>query len=189
MTSTTTPSWEPVHHVSNYYDVPLEGLADFAGVPHLFFYHAEVIRRSSVDTLAPASTSASDAAPTGHREVGQEESDENASDGAQIDRIYSLVPLPSNLVAQSQEKHAIFERWHQAWSQDSTRMKYHPALPADKARYAELSTNLNTWLTKNRPGSALLKRGQFQCDRASVLPGFSRWTHFQVLWSDLSDRS
>jgi hypothetical protein len=185
MNSPLPIAWERVHHVSNYYDVPLEGLADLAGVPHMFFYHEEIVRRPVVDN--PLSSPEGAMLLSDQAVSGLEEIDDDAD--IQIDWIYSLVPLPSDLVAKSQEGHAIFERWHQAWSQDHDQMKHHPALPEDKDRYAEISTSLKTWLDDHRRDSNILKHGQFECDRLEVAPGSSRWTHFQVLWSDVKNPS
>jgi hypothetical protein len=183
----STPHWDIVHHVSNYYDGPLEGLAEFQGQPHQFFFHEEV-RRPRVDT-APQQSSGFAAgiaqAIAGAMAAGNEEGDDDDDDDeAQFDWIYALVPVPAELADRFKEKHAIFERWYQAYSRDATLMKDHPALPEDRAQYETLTALLSPWLEANRTRTDLLRRGQFASGRTPAAPGGSRWTTFQVMWLD-----
>ena len=54
------PTWEAVRHISSFYDVPLEGLAELDGNPVVFFFHEETSRpdpQDPEDTLLDTSYS------------------------------------------------------------------------------------------------------------------------------------
>jgi hypothetical protein len=153
--SDNNPAWDTVHHISNYYDGPLEGLANLNGAPHVFFLHDEIFRQ--VGTL--------------------EDPD------VEVDRIYALHAVSDEMARGLMEKQAIFERWHQAWSQDRSLMEHHPALPADRERHdalrAELAPQLDS-LRRTKTTQVLL--GEFHSNRRPVAPGCSRWGSYEVKW-------
>lgn len=150
----SSSAWEVVHHVSNFYDFPLEGLADLNGAPHAFFVHDELVVPSEEDP-----------------------------DEKEIQVIYALYPVSAELASALSEKHDIFERWHQAWSQDQGIMKHHPALPQDRSRYDELKVGLSAQLDAVKLSVApLVRAGRFASNRRDVAPGASRWRSFEVQW-------
>jgi hypothetical protein len=153
---TANSVWEDVPFVSNYYDFPLEGVAHFRGTPHLFFVHDE--------HWIPAADDPDD----GERVV-----------------VYALFPIPEDLKAALEEKNAIFERWLAAWQVDPTRMKDHPALPEDRARYNALQDKVVPRLDiLRRTPPDVLRTGDFVRDRHSGADGRSHWMRFQVRWTE-----
>jgi hypothetical protein len=159
------PVWDVVHHISNYYDVPLQGVADVNGVPHVFFLHDEHYRRVSEDTRAPDSD----------------------GDDWEIDLTYALHTVPARLMESLLEKNEIFERWHRAYRQDIRLMDAHPALPEDRSRYQALEAEVKPALEalqKTTPAQVLM--GRFRTSERRLPPGSSRWIGFDVAWGPAS---
>ena len=151
--------WETVHHITNYFDHPLEGLADVDGAPHVFFLADEVVR------CIPSQSGQSD------------------EDDYEVDTVYALHPASTDLVAALVEKHAIFERWHQAYTAKQASHEDHPALPADRARYQELTERITPVLATLRAAPApQLRLGEFVRGRVPVALGESAWKSYQVRW-------
>lgn len=150
---------ERVHYISNNYDGPLEGLADFHGVPHAFFLHDEVFRRVPGDNPEDP-------------------------DDFEVDRIYSLHPVSEQAVAGLIEKHEIFECWHQAYSQDRNAMEHHPALLGDRPRYDALKAEWEPYVEGLRAlPPAHLALGDFHANQRQVPAGYSRWGTYTVNWT------
>lgn len=152
--SSSPPGWDHVHHVSNYYDFPLEGLADFNHVAHVFFFHDESYRPSS-----------------------------DPAEESELEVVYALFQACPELMDALVEKQAIFERWHVAFSKDPAMMKDHPTWSDEKSRYDQLGAWIVPRLEALRKGSAdLLALGNFERDRQPVPSGHSNWASFQVQW-------
>lgn len=159
-TLTPEPTWETVHHITNYFDHPLEGLANFNGAPHVFFLADEIVRHIP--------------SPTGQPD----------EDDYEVDTVYALHPVSEEIVADLIEKHAIFERWHQAYTAKQATHADHPALPSDRARHQALVDKLAPVLAtlRNTP-APFLRQGQFVRGRVPVALGESAWKSYQVRWS------
>ena len=151
-----TGTWETVPFVSNYYDVPLEWVAHLGGTPYVFFHFDEVRVNNP-----------------------QDEDDE-----IWVDSIYALHAVPDDILSALTEKHAIFERWHQAWRAGEVgAMNQHPALKSDRPRYDALLAQVKPWLeaTRVKPAEHLLV-GRFASGRQEVPAGSSRWGSYEVKW-------
>ncbi len=156
------PAWDVVHHISNYYDVPLQGVANVNGVPHVFFLHDEHYCRVKEDPQAP----------------------DNEDDDWETHLTYALYAVPSRLLDALMEKNEIFERWHRAYRQDARLMDAHPALPEDRPRYQSLQAEVKPALEalqKTPPAQVLM--GRFRTSERRLPPGSSRWIGFDVAWA------
>ncbi len=149
-------AWEAVPFVSNYYDVPLEGVAHLDGTPYVFFYFDEVRVKNPQDE----------------------------DDDIWMDTVYALHAVPDDILGALAEKHAIFERWHLSWRAGETgAMNQHPALKSDRSRYDALLAQVKPWLetTRSKPAEHI-KIGRFASGRREVAAGASRWGSYEVQW-------
>lgn len=150
------PAWEVVAHIWSFYDVAQEGLAHFEGKPHVFFGVEENYRPDPEDP-----------------------------DEFIRETVYALHPASEALVASLREKNDIFERWHRAWSASQGQRADHPALPEDRERYEALKADIDPQLEALRKTKATRYQvGNFAGNRRPVAPGGSRWTSFEVQWTN-----
>jgi hypothetical protein len=122
---------EPVYTITDWYDGPRRGVANFEGKPH--YYECQWYASFDADR----------------------EGDSDAMPGD-----YLLTPLDPETYLLALEDWAIWERWEAAFAAGTTTQTTHPTLPEDQARHDALEQLLLPKLMIN-PNSCQRATGEF----------------------------
>lgn len=96
--------------------------------------------------------------------------------------LYHLTPISQQVFELAKEDWAIWKKWESAYHSGKVTLQSHPALPQDRARYAEIRAILDSALTTNE-AECTVQRGSFErLGSEDYLPDVMR--RLQVRWTD-----
>jgi len=137
-------AYEVVHTMTNFWDGPRKGIANFQGQPHLYQSDYKDLESECSDT-------------------------------------FWLMSVDSQTFALALEDWEIWRRWETAFHSGETSIDTHPALPQDRARYAEIQTLLKGRLELN-PACAIRAQANFRTRDDPSWNG-KGWAPLEVQWS------
>ena len=122
------PQEERLYTITDWFDGPRLGIADYRGGPHLY----ESRWDDALDFWEG------------------EDREENYC------YYYWLSPIAADVFALGLEKWEIWKRWRYAWDQGEVDISTHPALPEDRERHDQIELLLGDALKPGRPSSFLM---------------------------------